>query len=1026
MPSPGRPEFAVLGPVEVHVGAASVPLAGPRIRALVAVLALRAGEPVPVWRVIEALWEGDPPAGARNQVQVYISRIRKALLAAGCAGPVVRTRGEAYLLDVEPDRVDALRFARLVAAAEACRTRDGGPAEQAELLREALALWRGNALADVTGAVLGVEAAALEDVRCAAQERRVDLDLARGRHGDLVAELRGAVAERPLHEGFRRRLMLALAGCGQPAEALAAYREGQRLLREELGLDPSEELQETARSILRRTAAPRPDPTGDRRAPVGGRFAAVTSCSLPPAVAGFVGRGTEASALRAGLDRVGDFPAVALVTGAGGIGKSTLGIRVAHELRGTYPDGQLFVDLRGSQADPMPPREALGHLLRGLGVTGALLPDDLTERLLLYRSMSADRRILIMLDDAAHEHQVRPLVPGAGGSAVLLTSRSRLVGLDDATRVELGVLARAESLRLLGSIAGEDRLAAAPVAAGRIARLCGDHPLAVRIAAARLAERPHLRPGRLAAELSDERARLDALRAGDLEVRATLAVSYGGLTEAERRAVRLLSLGDVPDFPAWAAACVLDLPPDEAEGIVERVADARLLDPVVADGGTGEVRYRFHELVRLFGRERAAAEETAAARAEAVRRLLAGYLVAAEEADRMATGIVGAPPLDAPRYPLPEDRLSAIRADPPNWFARELAALVALVRQAATIGEAVAACGLAASMAEFLETRNFYDHWFDTHTQALAAARAVHAVPAILAMVRNLGELHTIRDDHAAAVDCFTEALALSRQTGDLAYTVAALVGLGYLQRLAGHYARSIESFTAAAEAARRDGNRNGEIYAEQGVGAVWFEQGRLDQAATRYTECLRRSRAAGYRAVEAQALRGIGLVRLARGEPADAAESFRQAREISAALGDQLVEAYAVQLLGHAHALTGEYARAEALLRQADRVFERFDSRFGLAMVLVSLATMRLGQHRVEEARALLERACGLWRRLGMPYWGARALDLLAEAHRRTGDGPAADRAAAEARALRVTGAAESVRAAVPTLPGGSVPACR
>ncbi|MBE1488314.1 AfsR/SARP family transcriptional regulator [Plantactinospora soyae] len=1003
----------------------SVPLAGHRIRALVAVLALRAGEPVPVWRIIEALWEGDPPAGARNQVQVYISRIRKALLAAGCVGPVVRTRGEAYLLDVEPDRVDALRFARLVAAAEARRTRDAGPVEEADLLREALALWRGNALADVAGAVLGVDAAALEDVRCAAQERRVDLDLARGCHGDLVAELRGAVAERPLHEGFRRRLMLALAGCGQPAEALATYREGQRLLRDELGLDPSEDLQETARSILRRTA-PRPDRPGDQRVPVGGRLAAVISCSLPPAVAGFVGRGTEASELRAGLDRVGDFPAVALVTGAGGIGKSTLGIRVAHELRGAYPDGQLFIDLRGSQGDPMPPREALGHLLRGLGVTGALLPDDLTERLLLYRSMAADRRILVMLDDAAHEHQVRPLVPGAGGSAVLLTSRSRLVGLDDATRVELGVLARAESLRLLGSIAGEDRLAAAPVAAGRIARLCGDHPLAVRIAAARLAERPHLQPGRLAAELSDERARLDALRAGDLEVRATLAVSYGGLTDAERRAVRLLSLGDVPDFPAWAAACVLDLPPDEAEGIVERVADARLLDPVVADSGTGEVRFRFHELVRLFGRERAAAEETPAARAGAVRRLLAGYLVAAEEADRMATGIVGAPPLDAPRYPLPDDRLSAVRADPPNWFARELAALVALVRQAATVGEAVAACGLAASMAGFLETRNFYDHWSDTHTQALAAARAVDAVPAILAMVRNLGELHTIRDEHAAAVDCFTEALALSRQTGDLGYAVAALVGLGYLQRLAGHYTRSIASFTAAAEAARRDGNRNGEIYAEQGVGAVWFEQGRLDQAATRYTECLRRSRAAGYRAVEAQALRGIGLVQLARGEPAEAAESFRQAREISAALGDRLVEAYAVQLLGHAHALTGEYARAEALLRQADRVFERFDSRFGLAMVLVSLATMRLGQHRVEEARGLLERACGLWRRLGMPYWGAQALDLLAEARRRTGDGPAADRAAAEARALRLTCDAESVRPGAPRVPGGSVRAGR
>ncbi|GAB2933613.1 BTAD domain-containing putative transcriptional regulator [Micromonospora polyrhachis] len=1004
MTAPVPLEISLLGPVEVRVAGTLVPLAGQQIRTLVAVLALRTGEPVPMWRLIEALWTGEPPARARNQVQVYVSRIRKALLHAGCPDQVLRTRGEAYLLDLDRDRVDALRFTRLTTLAEE-RVAGGASDSVAGLLREALALWRSDPFADVTSGALRADAAALEDARCAARERWFDLELARGGHRFLVAQLRSAVAERPLHDGFRRRLMLALAGCGRHAEALDTYREGRRILHDELGLDPGTELQQLAQSILRGVVPgselmPVPPLAAPRDPP-----APAAVCSLPPAVAGFVGRALAKNVLRAGLGRSGSPPGMALVTGPGGIGKSTLGIRVAHELRDRYPDGQLFIDLLGSRAEPMAPREALGHLLRGFGVTGAVLPDDITERLMLYRSIAVERRVLIVLDDAAHEQQVRPLLPGAGGSAVLVTSRSRLVGLDDAIRVELGVLDRVESLRLLGNIAGEHRLVVQPAAADRIAALCGDHPLAVRIAAARLAERPHLRPERLADELSDERARLDALRAGDLEVRATLAVGYGGLDPAGRRAVRLLSLADLPHFPAWAAACVLDLPLVEAERLVETIVDTRLLEPVLDEPG-GEVRYRFHELVRVFGRERAAIEEPATGRVEALQRCLAGYRTATERADAMlAAGILGVRRQPAELPPVPPVWIDAVRLDPAAWFTRELPALVALVRQAVATGEVRLAGALAAGMATFLETRNLYDHWVDTHTRVLSAARTANLRPIILAMLRNLGELHAIRDETAAAICCFTEALALARETGERAYEVASLAGLGYLHRLTGRYPLSIEAFTTAAAAARRDGNRNGGIFAEQGVGAVWFEQGRLAEAAVRFTDCAHHSRVAGYRAGEAQALRGLGLVHLVRGEPARAAMLFRRARRISAALGDQLVEAYATQLLGDAYARSGRYGRAESLLRSADRVFARFGSRFGRAMVLVSLARARIGRRRLVPARVLLEQAGPIWGRLGMPYWGGQAFDLLAEVCRRTGDAVGADRAVRQAQLLRYGG---------------------
>lgn len=966
-----RVRVSLLGPVELFVGDTPVPLAGARPRTLVALLALRAGEPVPVWRIVEALWEGDPPAGARNQIQVYVSRLRRSMAAAGGAD-VLHTRGEAYELAVAPDDVDAHRFTRLLTY-------------HPERVREALALWRGEALADVPSPALGPEAAALADARVTALERRIDLDLAADRHAELVPELRGLVGRMPLHEGLRCRLMTALVGTGRAGEAMDVYRAGRRLLRDELGIEPGEELRAAARAVER----------GGFRPP----SAVAGGCSLPAAVRGFVGRRAELDLLRTHLDAAGDPPAVAVVTGAAGVGKSTLAVRAAHELRGRYPDGQLFLALRGGQGEPMPPTEALALLLRGMGVPGAAVPDNLAERLIRYRAVVAERRMLIVLDDAAGEHQIRPLLPGAGASAVLVTSRSRLVGLDDAYLVELDALGRAESIRLLRGIAGAGRLTAGT--ADRIAALCGDHPLAVRIAAARLAERSHLAPRRLVAELADERSRLDALRAGDLEVRASLQTSYARLPSPVRRALRLLSVADIPQVPLWAVAAVLDAPADRAGRLGDALADARLLTAVADD--TGEVRLGFHDLVRLFGREKAATDEPVAGRDAATARLAAVYLSAAEEANRqLLVGLIPTRPLPARRHPPPDDCLARIRADPLRWFADELAALVGLVRERLRAGDVHTAGALAAAMAHFLEKGNYFDQWWDTHDAVLRAARAAGAGQVVMAMARGLGDLHTIRDEWPEAEQRLTETLTLARRHDDHSYATAALAGLGYICRLTGRYADSVQHFRAAARAARRDGNPNGEIHAACGEAAVLFEQGRHDPALARYLRCVRDSRAVGYRAVEAQALRGVALVHLERGEIPPAVAALGRARDISATLGDQLVVAYATQLLAHAHALAGEHQRAEELLHEVEPVFASSGSRYGQAMVLLTRAVVALGTDRTSLARELLEQADKAWDALRMPYWHGRALELLGVAGERLGDPAAARKARDRARAVR------------------------
>ncbi|MFC7589806.1 BTAD domain-containing putative transcriptional regulator [Nonomuraea antimicrobica] len=484
--------FGVLGPLRIEGGQAPGPA---KHRTLLAALLLSAGERVPVDRLMSVVWDDRPPASAESVLRVYVSALRK--LVAG-----IRTVPGGYLLDVDPDEVDSHRFGRLAAQARRERA-EGSAARAAEGFRAALALWRGQALADVESSVLRrAHGVPLEELRLTVLEERVELDLRLGRGAEVVGELRALTGAHPLRERAWVRLIEALHQAGRRSEALGAYQEARRTLVEELGLEPGAELAAAHGRVL--SDGPAPD-AGDA-----GQAEPVNE--LPPDISDFSGRRPVLDWIARVAGERASAPVHLVLHGPPGCGKSAVAVHAATSLR--FPDGRLYASL-GAR----PPSAVLEDLLRSLGCPDGAVPSGLDERVRLYRSTTARRRLLVVLDDAADEAQVRPLLPTGPGSLTLVTSRSPLAGLEAARAYELGLLDEDEAVALLAGVAGHERVGAEPEAALRIVRLCGHLPLALRIAGSRLARRPGWTLGHLAGRLGDERRRLDELSAGDLAVR---------------------------------------------------------------------------------------------------------------------------------------------------------------------------------------------------------------------------------------------------------------------------------------------------------------------------------------------------------------------------------------------------------------------------------------------------------------------------------------------------------------------------
>ncbi|MDI1463252.1 BTAD domain-containing putative transcriptional regulator [Catellatospora sp. KI3] len=1004
--------FQLLGPVEVNFDGEPVPLGGSKPRALLAALLLEPGRVVSTDRLIDIIWDDDPPDTARPLVQTYVSALRRAL-GRHRAEEVIVTRAPGYLARIPAGSLDREVFKGLVTQGRAAAAADRH-GEAADAFRAAGTLWRGPAMGGVTGAALAAEAAGLDELRISVLEERIAADLMLGRWDELVGELTFLVGQHPTRERLRGQLMLALYGTGRTADALAAFRQARDVLRDELGIDPGPELTRVHEAILRSDpdllpVAPgvdRPVPAPSRAEPAPPDPAPRTAdrepgrtvpAQLPPGAADFTGRTAEVDTLVTALSGTATAMTVCVISGRGGVGKSALAVQVAQQLAARYPDGQLHVELRGMSDAPATPVEVLGRFLRALGVEAAALPQGLEDRMDCYRTLLAGRQVLVVLDDAAGEQQVRPLLPGSPTCAVVVTSRGRLPGLAGASLVELDTLPVHEATELLARIAGPDRIGAAPGASAQIVAQCGYLPLAVRIAGARLASRRQWAPELLAARLADEQQRLDELSVGDQAVRATFELSYRALDTRAQAALRRLGLLGLPDFPGWVAAALLDLPEAAAEQLIEGLVDANLVDYSYTDADL--VRYRLHDLVRLYAREQSLAEDTEQQRRDAVGRVLGGWLsLVRPSADQTASGGVTLRPEPWPMYHLRTPSALITRA----WLETEQAALVASVERAAALDLDVAAVALAATLCGSLfPLHNQLDSWHRTHEAALGAARRAGNIHGEAVLLAGVGQLCIEQDRFADAQLYLSPALGMFRDAGDLRGEAATLLTLGAACREQGYLPEALH-FLAQAEAVCRvleDDSATGQC--ARLTGFIRVEQGDFEAADACFETALAAYRRAGNRRGEGLTLRTIGIGHRGSGDLTAGEQACRAALAIFAELGDELLQAYGQRALAKVRLRQGHPDDARPLLEASRLVSRSLRDRWGEALTLRTLGEVHLVDGALSEAERCFTEALEIWADLAVPTFRARTLRDVAVLHQARGDSAAA--AAARAEALEI-----------------------
>lgn len=997
-------DYRLLGPVEAWRAGRRLSLGGPKPRALLAALLLEPGRVVSVDVLIDAIWGERPPDTARSLIQSYVSALRRALSA-----DAIETRPPGYLIRADATLVDRVEFERLaVRGRQAAAEGDHGAA--ARLLGDALALWRGPALGGI-GETLRAMADQLDEARQAALEERIAAELAQaGRETELVAELTALVSRHPTRERPRGQLMLALYRLGRQADALAVYAEGRDVLAEELGIDPGPDLRRMYEAILRAdeellpAAAGAPDP-GPRET-----TAVPVAALLPPTIGDFTGRDAQLAALRAALSEPRDAMPVVVLSGPGGVGKSTLGVRAAHQVADAYPDGQLYAELRGA-TDPAAPGEVLGRLLYALGADP---PDGDAERRDLFRSLVSGRRVLLVLDDAASESQVRPLLPGSATCGVLITARARLGALPCTHRTDLDVLDTEPGTELLGRVAGERRVRDEPDAARRIVELCGGLPLAIRIAGARLATRRHWTARMLADRLADEHHRLDELAVGDLEVRAGLGLSYRALDAPARTALRRLGLLAAPDVAAWVVTALLDVPEAEADRVVEQLIDAQLLHCTGVDRA-GQPRYRPHDLVRVYAAERADAEDPPAERAAAVGRALGAWLwLTGLAASATPSGAVelhrglldsssangSARSLRQLVRPVGPEATQRALADPAAWFEAEADAIAAAVERAAALDLHTLSCEAAAALCSSAYTvGNRFEAWWRTHDAALAAARRAEDRAGEALLLIGLGQLRYEQDRFPESQGYFKQAAGLCAELGDVRGRAAAFAGLGSALREAGRLRAAQETLVRAVDGFRELHDDPGLGLSCRYAGSVQLELGDFAASRAFLDESLRAYRRLGSRRGESLTLRSLGLVHRALGEYTAAEELSGRAVDLLSTLGDPLMLAYAMQARAKSRIRLGRSAEAGAEICDVLDICRGQRDRFGEALGLRTLGECELAAGRLDTAEQHLTTAAALWNDLGLPLPRARTLRDLAAAREAAGDRAAAGALRAEAR---------------------------
>jgi DNA-binding SARP family transcriptional activator len=866
---PGYAEYGLLGPLTVRRAGVEVPIPAGKQQVVLAALLLRGGRVAGIGELAEALWGEQPPPSARVGVQNYVGRLRQALGPGGDA--VIVTGPGGYRIDLGPCELDADRFETALAAGQAA-ARAGDWVRAAGTLREGLALWRGEPLAGVDSEALAVrDGARLAELRWQATEALTDADLHLGRHREVIAGLRQLTAEQPLRERLHALLMLALYRDGQQAAALAAYQAARNVLAAELGAEAGPELQGLHQQILNADPAlAGPEPAGPGR--LDARYA------LPPDTAAFTGRDAELNAITGavtGAAAAGGVVAIRAIGGMPGIGKTALAVHAAHRLAARFPDRQLLINLHGHTPgqDPVTPEDALAGLLSVTGLDPRALPGDLAGRAALWRHQMAREKALLILDNAASSAQVAPLLPGAAGCLVLVTSRRHLGDLPGAVPVLLETLPPAKAAEMFLRLA--PRAAAPGDGVAELTELAGYLPLAISLLARLCARHPSWTLADLAAET---RASLLTLAAERDSVAAAFDISYRHLPPARQQFFRDLSLNPGSTTDAYAAAALAGIPPGEAAAHLDALHGEGLLTE------TGHRRYGMHDLLRRYARGHAAAGSAESA-GQALERLLDYYQHAAARANgRLARqarpGPPAAVPAGLPATPDLDDDIQALA-----WTRAEHANLLACLDHAAA-GHHPHVVALTSGLAELWRRDG---PWAEAITRHAAAARAAQGLGNQLGQayaLSDLGVAQRLTGAYPAAARAQEQALAIFRDLGDRLGQANTLGNLGIVRRLTGDYPAAAQGLEQALAIFRDLGDRHGEAEALNERGMLYRVSGELARAEGCHRQALELARAIASPGDEAHALAGLGRCAIAADHAARAGARLRQALEIFQRIG--------------------------------------------------------------------------------------------------------------------------------------------
>ncbi|WP_459709798.1 AfsR/SARP family transcriptional regulator [Actinophytocola sp. KF-1] len=951
----------MLGPIEVSSAGRPVALGGGRDRLLLAALLLNADQLTLTSQLIALLWER-PPTTAKAQVHNMISRLRKRL--GDGTGDLILSRPGGYELRLRGHELDLVEFRALVEKGRQARA-DGRLEAAVRTFDEALALWRGPALADIAEDFAQDTRHALHEELLAAAEAQLSAELALGRHDDVLRRVATLIVDHPYRERLHEIKMLALAGAGRRADALAAYQDAYRRLVEDLGVEPGPPLRRLEQRILNgdHVVAP-PAP------------ARVVPRQLPPVTAVIAGRDELIGEVCATLRTPTPSGRVVVLVGPGGVGKTTVALAAAHAVGDDFPDGQLYADLRGTH-QPADPHVVVGRLLRDMGVDGAALPDDRDERVAMYRGHLAQRRLLVVLDDAASEAQVRPLLPGAASCGAVVTSRRQLAALAGPARWTVPVPAPEAAAQVLARVVGAERVAREPDAAAAIADLCGHLPLAVCIAAARLSVHPEWTLAHFRRRLAEQRGRLDELAVGDLDVRASIELSYQALDPPLRGLFRRLALIAAPDWPAWVAHRLLDATGGgPVEPVLDQLVDTHLVEPLGRDA-FGQPRFRLHDLVADFGRERAAAEDEPATLARAQSAMLTGWLVLATEADeRLDHGMAFAADLALPADAGPAPAVAeAVRRAPAEWFEAERVALVSAVNQACRLGDGTLAGTIALRIAGFLALRSYEDDREHTLNTAIVATEAHGHEDMLVRLLGALFAMRSQRDQYGELPAIAAAELAVARRLGDQEREFQALNHAGRAARMLDRFTDAADALDQALELARR-----GAIQPRlrcrvlNALANLHTDLGEPERAVELIEEAVELGDTVGGRTM-AILLRDYGLALMDVGRHPEAERALEKAYVTARALEDDRGTAWVEQAQADLDIRLGRWADAEARLDRSLRVQQEVGDREGVGEVLRSRGDLEAGRATPAQAVEPLRQSLEIWRALGAALQQARTL---------------------------------------------------